>query len=227
MEAAKFLNSPRHICKGCPLRPCCQPGCKFLLLVWLLQSCSDLLPGSVQGWGEGREISWWRSVLWEATCAGIRAQTSPSLPPPPGPRFSHNGTQLVLAAVSTSLWFILGIQQHRPGHDNSTTTPGPAATGRDNNTTTFREEQDWSDQIVRTAWLRWPWPGRPSSDRGILDNVVMEPPWSRPGPVFTPQSRVTCQQPWKWAASRVQRAAPDNQELCAGQALAAALFNVL
>ena len=130
----------------------------------------------------------------------VPAQTSPSLPAT-GPRFSHGQQRdsagpcccQCLPHSDSSLAF----NNTRPGHDNSTTTPGPAAAGRDNNTTTVREEQDWSDQIVRTAWLRWPWPDWPSSDRGILDNVVMEPPWSRPGPVFTPQSRVTCQQPWK------------------------------
>ena len=191
----EFLNSPRHICKGCPLRPCCQPGCEFLLLVWLLQSCSDLLPGL-----GGRT----RDQLTKVTPVRDMCRHHQHRPVHP----CHHQAQ---GSATTGLsWSWLPCLPHsdsslafnNTGLAMTTAQQHPAQLWH-NNTTTVGEEQDWSDQIVRTAWLRWPWPGWASSDRGILDNVVMEPPWSRPGSVFTPQSRVTCQQPWKCELHRV------------------------
>ena len=80
------------------------------------------------------------------TCAGTRVQTSPSWPkvnpvttgPKAGP-----GRRVYLTPI-------------HPWHS---TTQGLALTTAQQQqlswrTTTVREEQDWSDQIVRTAWLR-------------------------------------------------------------------------
>ena len=87
--------------KVAPLLPAaCGPGCEFLLLVWAAKLLADLLPP------RGRTlISWWRSLLGE-TCAGCR-------PVHPGPRFTTGPRAGPGRPVSTSLRFILGIQQHR------------------------------------------------------------------------------------------------------------------
>ena len=99
----------RHICKGCPLPWPWQPGqpvasqecaCKFLLLVWLLQSCAGCAgPGS--GGKDARSAD-------EGHMCPVPRPVHPCQQQAQG---KANGTQLV-AAVTTSLLFILGIQQH-------------------------------------------------------------------------------------------------------------------
>ena len=161
--------------KVAPLLPAaCGPGCEFLLLVWAgaAKLLADLLPP------RGRTlISWWRSLLGE-TCAGCR-------PVHPGPRFTTGpragpGRRVYLTPI-------------HPWHS---TTQGLALTTAPQQqqlswrTTTVREEQDWSDQIVRTAWWRcwqtrhsvviwgsltmlwWSaWPGSPPGLRGQCSHV--------------------------------------------------------
>lgn len=127
-----------------PLLPACGPANFYF---W-----SGCCKAAVTGPG-GRTRDQLMKVTACAPELHVPAQTSPSLPAT-GPRFSHGQQRdsagpcccQCLPHSDSSLAF----NNTRPGHDNSTTTPGPAVASQDNNTTTVREEQDWSDQIVRT-----------------------------------------------------------------------------
>lgn len=207
-EAAQFLNSPRHICKGCPL-PCCQPvglriftsGLAAAKLLWL-------------GQGEGREISWWRSlrVLLSSMCR--HRPVHPCQQQAQGSATANNGTQLVHAAASVYLTLIHPWHSTTPGLAMTTAQQHPAQLWLVRTTT----QQQWernrtgltrSYALCLVTLLRcWsssdvvPMPGQGHGPRGS---------------VFTPLSHVS-RVSSTLEVSSTAACVPDNQELgCAGR----------
>ena len=142
-------------------------ACKFLLLVWLLQSCAGCAgPGS--GGKDARSAD-------EGHMCPVHRPVHPCQQQAQG---KANGTQLV-AAVTTSLLFILGIQQH------------PAAAW------TTSQQHDTGAQGVGLVWLdrthRGRWRGYAASPVVIRRSLTMWWPGSGPG---VSQSEASNQSDW-------------------------------